>query len=106
MFLFYKREEKWRMSKDVLRTQIGEKQAELKAIINRLEETATEGQKVLARAKIMRLQQEIETLMEQLWKTGERPLSKEEVLHLIDEALDNKNKEDFMRLTDILKAMS
>jgi uncharacterized protein YpiB (UPF0302 family) len=94
------------MNKEMIKTQIEEKQAELKAIINRLEETITEGQKALARMKIMRLKREIESLTEQLWETGERPLSKEEVLHLIDEALDNKNKEDFMRLTDMLKAMS
>lgn len=62
-------------------------------------------QKIQAKIAVDKLEEEIETLIHLLNEEETVP-TKEDILVLIDIALDERNEEEFMRLTSLLKTMN
>jgi uncharacterized protein YpiB (UPF0302 family) len=89
--------------KKTLAEQIESKNEELDKVIVEVA-GASVTQKALKCIVIERLKGEIQELLH-LYRYEELPPSKEDILNLIDKSLDEQNKEDFMRLTNLLKTM-
>lgn len=84
---------------DIIKGQIKKKEREVDELKEYLEQEDTIEGKTLTQIVIDRLTNEISELNRELGT----PLTKERLLQLIDESLDHRDEEEFMRLTNLLK---
>lgn len=89
--------------KDSIAQQIVEKQIQIE-ILKRTSSSAPILQRILSKATIQRLELEVDVLIHLLNEEESLPTI-EDVLALIDLALDQKDEEEFMKLTNLLKNM-
>lgn len=88
--------------KDSIAQQIVAKQVEIEVLKKTV--SSAPMQQLLNKVIIDRLESEIDTLIHLLNEEETVP-TKEDIWELIDVALDDKNEEEFMRLTNILKTL-
>lgn len=90
--------------RDSVLETIVEKQMEIEILKKKTSDLPLSMQRVLFKARIVALEEKIETLIHML--NGEETVpTKEDILQLIDKALDERNEEEFMKLTSLLKVI-
>lgn len=89
--------------KDSIAQQIVAKQVEIE-FLKKEAKRFTILQKIQAKTQMDKLEEEIDTLIHLLNEEETVP-TKEDILVLIDVSLDERNEEEFMKLTSLLKTM-